>query len=167
MRNPTCGLEIVRNIRHRAAAGLWARAVLWACVAALSGLTGCAGRPTGGANTPLTVLRAESPVEVETVADWNDVEPAVAVALGRTELVKAGTTQRTPTRLEIVLRSSRDEPGLLTVSREDADAPDPVRMKLTCRVGRFGDPEQEREFLALVVERLGQLKGVDIAPVRR
>jgi len=119
-------------------------------------------------------------VTVRTVADWDDVEPAIGVALGRTELVKVRIERPTPDRIEVRLRSSKDEPGLLVVTREaavaatiDDRAAEPaadriaesVPMTLTCTVGRFGDPAREQQLLAYVVERLEQLKGVEFSPV--
>ncbi|MDQ7012920.1 MAG: hypothetical protein Q9O74_03370 [Planctomycetota bacterium] len=106
-----------------------------------------------------------SPVTVRTVADWNDVEPAIGVALGRTELVKVRLERPTPDRIEVRLRSSRDEPGLLVVTRTAAGG-DPVPMTLTCTIGRFGDPAREQQLIVYVVERLEQLKGVEFASVQ-
>lgn len=103
-----------------------------------------------------------------TVADWDDLHAAVGFALSRTEQVRVSVLRPSEDRVEFRLRSSRDEPGLLVATREDEwCGGDPVTMTLTCTVGRFGDPAREHQFLALVVERLEQLRGVDVAPIRR
>jgi hypothetical protein len=110
---------------------------------------------------------ASSPHQVQTNADWDDLEPAVALALGRTELVRLRIDRPEPGRVEFVLRSSRDEPARLTAERlAPPDTPDPVDIRLTCTVGRFGDPARERQFLDLIVRRLTQLRGVETAPAR-
>ena len=133
--------------------------------------TGCEMEGGGGPSSfgrvsSGSVLRETAiPASIRTLADWDDVEPAIGVALGRTELVKVGIERPTPDRIEVRLLSSQDEPGLLVVAREAA-GPDPVPMTLTCTVGRFGDPAREGQLIAYVVERLEQLRGVEFAPVR-
>lgn len=62
----------------------------------------------------------------------------------------------------VVLRARRDRdfPGLVP-----AEAP-PQPLELCARVGRTGDPARERLLLDAVARRLGQLAGVDYAPIR-
>lgn len=108
-----------------------------------------------------------SPGPIQVSGDWDDVRPAVTAALGKTELVLVTLDTPEPDRLEYTLRSSRDEPATLTIQRLDPEgAPDPVRITMACSVGRFGDPSREGEFLALIADRLEQLKGVEVAPIR-
>lgn len=106
----------------------------------------------------VSILRVE--------ADWDDAEAAVSAALGKSELVKVRLERAGGSRLVYVLRTSRDEPAEFTITRGDRWGwADPVPLLLTCSIGRFGDPQREREFLALVAERLGQLRGVEVAPL--
>ena len=137
--------------------------VLWGSGPALTGCSGPGERRT----SPAAGHGVTSPVRVETVADWDDVEAAVSVALRRTELVLAAARRPEEGRMEFRLRSSRDEPGLLVVTRGVATGDGgPVPMTLTCSVGRFGDVRSEQQLLAFVVERLTQLRGVEVAPIK-
>lgn len=121
---------------------------------------GCSGQ---GAVTPPSPLAGAAATEVS--ADWDDIEAAVAGALGRSELVRVRLDRSDPGRLVYTLRTSRDEPAVLTIARLDTlGSPDPVRLGLTCSVGRFGDAAREREFLGLVAARLEQLRGVEVVP---
>lgn len=154
----------MRLIR-RSTRGLWLSGLPLAALLALAmPLAGCAGDAVPP--EPRLPQDAESPQRAEVVADWDDVQAAVTVALNRTELVKVSAQGPTADSFEVRLRSSLDEPGLLTVRRAAPPGqPDPVPITLTARVGRFGDPPRERQFLDLIVRRLGQLRGVETAPL--
>ena len=129
---------------------------------------GCSGPSQGVQPARGVAPSATSPVQTTIVADWDDLQAAVGFALSRTELVRVSVFRPTEDRVEFRLRSSRDEPGLLVATREDEwCGGDPVTMTLTCTVGRFGDPAREQQFLELVAERLGQLRGVEVAPIKR
>lgn len=104
----------------------------------------------------------ESPTRMVMEGDWDDVEVAVRYGLARSELSLLSVTDA-PLSKEFRLRSSRDEPASLSASRE-APGPDPVPIRMEARVGRFGDPAREHALLHRVNRRLGQLRGVDIAP---
>ena len=127
-------------------------------------LTGCSG-PAGSGSMAGAEDHETSPVSRETVADWDDVEPAIRVALGQTELVLASVHRPSPGRIEARLRSSGDEPALLVITGPESAQADPVTMTLTCTVGRFGDPAREARVVALVIARLQSLKGVEFAPL--
>lgn len=143
-------------LRHAAHAGRLA--IPLACLVLLAG---CSGGDARAIPEPLPNAAA-----TQTQADWDDVRAAVTAALGKSELVLVRLDTPEPDQLAYTLRTSRDEPASLTVRRLDpADSPDPVHLALTCSVGRFGDADREREFLALVAERLEQLKGVEVAPI--
>ena len=123
---------------------------------------GCSGdRPV----RPPVILAGAATSEV--LADWDDVEAAVSVALSNTELVKVGVNRADPARRVYTLRTSKDEPAGLTIERLGplVDG-EPVTLLATCSIGRFGDAEREREFLGLIVRRLEQLRGVEVAPLR-
>jgi hypothetical protein len=145
-------------LRRIALAGCLALAPAW--------LLATAGCSRGGARAiPEPLPHAAA---AQSLADWDDVRASVGAALGGSELVLVRLDAPEPDRLVYTLRTSRDEPASLTVQRLDPPgAPDPVRLALTCSVGRFGDAAREREFLLLVAERLEQLKGVEVAPIRR
>lgn len=148
------------------ARGLW----LWLAVSLVPGAVflGCSGPAQGVQLAPGVAPSVTSPVQLTTVADWDDLQAAVGFALSRTELVRVSVLRPTEDRVEFRLRSSRDEPALLVAAREDGwRGGDPVSITLTCTVGRFGDPAREQQFLELVAERLGQLRGVEVAPIRR
>lgn len=102
----------------------------------------------------------------EVSADWDDIEAAVAGALTQSELVRVRLDRPDSGRLVYTLRTSRDEPAVLTIARLDTPGvSDPIRLGLACSVGRFGDAAREREFLGLVAARLEQLRGVAVAPL--
>lgn len=131
-------------------------------------LSGCSGPSDRLQPAGLGATTSASPVQMTTDADWDDLQAAVGFALARTELVRVSVTRPTDDRVEFGLRSSRDEPGLLVATREEGwSGGDPVLITLTCTIGRFGDPAREQRFLTLVVERLEQLQGVEIAPIER
>jgi len=145
---------------------------LWVClvVALVPGSVfwGCSGPTEGVQRASAAATTAASPVQMVTVADWDDLHAAVGFALRRTELVRVSVVRPSEDRVEFRLRSSRDEPALLVATRPDGwSGGDPVTMTLTCTVGRFGDPAHEHRFLTLVVERLEQLRGVEVAPIKR
>lgn len=132
------------------------------------GLVVAGGCSTGQRGLPgVEVVAAEGESAIRIEADWADVEAAVTAALGQSELVRVRLDRPDPSQVVYALRTSRDEPATLTIARLDGPgALDPVRLRLVCRVGRFGDAAREGEFLALVADRLRQLRGVEVAPLR-
>lgn len=125
---------------------------------------GCAGI------SPAVAPRAHAPADASATtveADWDDADASVKVALGQVGIASVGV-DRSPQRLDYRLRTPRDEPGSLTLERVDpTDTVDPVEIRVTSSIGRFGDPERERELIERVAARLDQLRGVEVAPVRR
>lgn len=125
------------------------------------GQPGCGSGPGGSGGG----LRADAQRRMAS-GDWDDVSAAVAVSLSVAELVLVSTEDPEPTRRVFHLRSSRDEPAELVVERlSPVGAPDPVELRLSCTVGRFGDAARERAVLGRVAERLGQLRGVEVSPI--
>jgi len=59
------------------------------------------------------------------------------------------------------LRDIRDRPGEIIARLDEVG-----NVRIEVRLGRFGDPERERRIAADVVERMGQLAGVDAAVIR-
>lgn len=102
--------------------------------------------------------------------DANDIDAAVEVAVGRVEMsvVRTIRTSQDPHVLRIYeLRAANDEPAVLKVRRAGITIENqPVTLELAASFGRFGNPERERALLDAVTRRLGQLAGVQVAPVR-
>jgi hypothetical protein len=93
--------------------------------------------------------------------DWDDVQAAVAVAAPAIEFAVVHVQSPTPDRTAFELLSARDEPGVLIVER----GPGPGELSIRAQIGRFGDPARERALVEAVRRRLGQLRGVDAAPL--
>jgi hypothetical protein len=153
-------------------------------------LTGCTGAPQ---TTQFSSTSSDSTLGVE--ADWNDIDAAVAVAVGRVEMaVVSANPRRSPfpeadgaTSRTFELKTVRDEPAWLLITRGDTtpgadprhrammDAldtapapstpPAPEMLVMRARVGRFGHAERELALLRAVAHRLEQLKGVETFPV--
>lgn len=130
---------------------------------------GCASDGGGG------VLLGE-PERALTTGDWNDVDAAVIAAVSKKGVEMAIVTAHDPdpdTRV-YDLTTVGDEPARLVVRRKMAEpAPGarpgrgaPEAMELEARVGRFGDREREKALIAAVRTRLGDLSGVDFAPLK-
>lgn len=109
--------------------------------------------------------RVSQPLEV--VADWNDVEAAVLAATGRVEMAFVSQAEA-PGRHVFELRTIRDEPAELVFTCELGALPEGERIpiRIWCSVGRFGDSGREAQVLRAVAKRLGDLAGVDFAPIR-
>lgn len=106
------------------------------------------------------------------VGDWNDVVASVDGVIGDHEMaVLEGPVQEENT-LRYELTSATDEPVELVFTRElsPPTAPrgsagsEPIRV--TARVGHLGDAARERSLIADIRARLGDLAGVDTAPLR-
>ncbi len=93
--------------------------------------------------------------------DWDDVVPAARVAASRVEMAVVSMAVPADDRIEIELVAVGAEPGSATFIRTPQGL-----IGATCRIGRFGDADRESRFLAAFERRLGQLRGVDYAPVR-
>lgn len=124
-----------------------------------------AGIPVGcslpGCSKPL--WNEQGPPVREVVADWEDVDAAVELAVRRVEmgLVKGRST---PEERIYSIRTEGDEPVELRVRRLDMNATDPQPLRIEARVGRFGNEKREGQLAGAVVRRLTQLRGVDHAP---
>ncbi len=139
----------------------------WGVAAAVfAALAGCATQdgsdPVWSEGTTILVL-----------ADWDDVPAAVAVGLGQRSLTvvdATGPSRGDPHgeyRYELI--DQEDRPGVLAARRRagasSADA-GPVGIELSAKLGRFGDAAEERSLLNAVRNRLADLTGVDVAPIR-
>jgi hypothetical protein len=101
----------------------------------------------------------------EVVADWDDVDAAVEVALHHVQMAK-DHEEVSPDELErrYYLVTITDEPALLTLRRKDIED-GPQMIMLEASVGRFGDPGREAGLVRAVRHRLKALAGVTHAPV--
>lgn len=96
------------------------------------------------------------------LADWNDVDAAVEVAVKKAEVALDGPARREARRVVYRIRTVSDEPGELVVERSDGDV-----LTVSASIGRFGEgKEQEARLVGAVVRRLKQLRGVEHAAVR-
>lgn len=94
--------------------------------------------------------------------DRDDIEVSVDAALARAYVAPVAMSEREDGALVWELRTARDEPGSLEVRLEPApEAGAPVGVQISCRIGRFGDPEVERLIIQSVTHRLEQLRGRD------
>lgn len=117
----------------------------------LLGGGGCAALEPAGPPGPRKVL-----------ADWNDVDAAVEVAVKKAEVALDGPARREARRVVYRIRTVSDEPGELVVERSDGDV-----LTVSASIGRFGEgKEQEARLVGAVVRRLKQLRGVEHAAVR-
>jgi hypothetical protein len=99
-------------------------------------------------------------------AAWRDVEPALEVAVRRSELT---VVDREVGDLEMAfdLQSVAEEPGrLVAIRRSSADPRTPEPIRLEARVGLFGNSNREQALLRALAARLEQLRGREWAPAR-
>jgi hypothetical protein len=95
------------------------------------------------------------------VADWDDVDAAVEVAVKRSEVGLAGPARREEGRVVFPIRTISDEAGELVVTRGEGD-----RVTVEASIGRFGDAAWESRVVGAVARRLRELGGVEWAPVK-
>ncbi|MBX3315514.1 MAG: hypothetical protein KF902_01475 [Phycisphaeraceae bacterium] len=94
------------------------------------------------------------------LSDANDINISIDAALARAGIAPVAIENRPDGSRVWELRNARDEPGELIVRvgiPESEGGPIPVEM--TCRIGRFGDPETERLILESAAKRMEQLRG--------
>lgn len=97
--------------------------------------------------------------------DWDDVYPSVLVS---TDSIEAAVLSRASPRegvLVVRFLTIRDREGTLTAERVSpvAEGVEPIR--LTARIGAFGDEPRERRLVRAVGARLSELAGRATAPV--
>lgn len=129
-------------------------------------LAGCAA----DRSVPAGVPAEEGGVLVN--GDWDDVDAAVEAAVSKVQMTVVSSDDGEgsgPWVYQLV--TITDEPARLVVRRPPGSAaPARVRgtetLQIEASVGRFGNPRQERALIAALRERLGDLAGVDFAPIR-
>lgn len=113
--------------------------------------------------------------KVTAIADWNDVDAAVSVASGKVSYSMETSETPDDSTKRYRLLTVTDEPVDLEIVRGIGGSASasgsgksfgPTSMTIQCRVGRFGDARKEEQFVNAIRQRLGDLTGVDFAPVR-
>ena len=120
--------------------------------------------------------------EVEIEADWADVDAALNAAfrtasvapLRRVDVdseppsnpadaaaIEADVV-RPRARVECAVLHMSGAEGVLLIEKLEPE-PDPVRMRIACRFGPFGNPDLEARLVSAIRDRLERLRGVDWA----
>ncbi len=111
---------------------------------------------------------------VEVMADWDDLEAAVEVAMGANQLALLHRHDLGPMHREYHMVNVLDAPVVVTARALDAESTEgggdavhgqSIVIELTCRYGWSGDPGRESTIIRAVVRRLRQLHGRDYAPL--
>lgn len=111
--------------------------------------------------------RFEESAPVVVVGDWDDVEAAVSAGASQAEMAVVVLTRPTETSIDFELVTITDEPATLKVRLDpESAAKGKASIALEARVGRFGDRAWEERLIGRVGRRLGELHGVDVAPIR-
>lgn len=106
----------------------------------------------------------EAPSVMEAEGDWEDLAASVQVGAEQSEMAIVRQPKHvadSPARFELV--TNLNEPVVLKAERAGESA---KKITLTAAVGRFGDQGRERALLRRIARRLGDLYGVEFAPVR-
>ncbi len=124
----------------------------------------------GGCATPPSFSHAvHNPAYTYIVVkgDWNDVGAALAVGSGSLYLALTDARLNDEVEVQYEFVDVIDQPGFFTARRNPGPIPPvPEYLELGASIGRFGDEKREREFLAAIARRLGDLAGADAAPIR-
>jgi len=107
--------------------------------------------------------------------DFDDIDASIGYAAGRSEMAllrsfDADGPEGPRRTFELV--TIKDEPVVVQVTRLDegpegaAQAGEGASLRIGCRIGAFGDPEREERFIEAFKRRLGDLEGVEVAPIR-
>lgn len=125
-------------------------------------LPGCSGPNRGPA-------RFSDGSVVVALGDWNDVDAAVDVGVGKGECAVTGQTDDADGRArtyEVVTVTGESGWVRASADQDAADVMGPEPIELRAQLGLFGDQARERRLLAGVKRRLQQLAGVETAPIR-
>ena len=124
----------------------------------------------GGCATPPSFSHAvHNPAYTYIVVkgDWDDVGAGLAVGCGKLYLAITDARRIDDDEVEYDFVDVIDQPGFFTARRNPGpDSHGPEYIELGASIGRFGDEKRERELLDAVARRLGDLAGVDVAPIR-
>jgi len=116
-------------------------------IVALVCLVGCSAEPTP--------LQVGVPSTAETLADWDDLQTAVDAGASKAQMTIL-RSEKDGNAVVYHLVTVLDRPAVLRVEPGDDGV-----VRLSARVGRFGDPRREKELLEWVSRRLEELHGVE------
>lgn len=99
------------------------------------------------------------------IGDWDDVDASVASVIGRFEMaVLSSSASQDEQTFELLMIS--DEPAFVYARRAPRSGDAMIPITLSCKVGYFGDPVKEKQFIVALAARLKDLAGVDFRPDR-
>ena len=137
---------------------------LSAAILSLGGLctlAGCSGS-VGGRGGMFTI----EGTAVRATGEWSDVDAAVMAAAGHRGVVVESVNTTDPTAFDYRLITSKQEDIALVITRDKAPDPTqrlsqegPIPLRISCRVGTFGDSVLERDLIDNIRSRLGELTG--------
>jgi len=138
----------------------------------------CAIIATGGSCASMDPILHGNWVKVEPAAgggktavvqgDWDDLYAAASVSMTPIQAAILGQEHggQDDRRERLTLTTVDDEPGELIAERLDPISEGPGSIRLTARIGLFGNPAREERLIRAVGERLRELAARDWAPVR-
>jgi hypothetical protein len=100
--------------------------------------------------------------------DWDDLYAAASVSMTPIEAAILGREQGEPgdRRERLTLTTIDDEPGELIAERLDRISESPGPIRLTARIGLFGNPAREERLIRAIGDRLRELAARDWAPLQ-
>ncbi|QOJ00558.1 MAG: hypothetical protein HRU70_08660 [Phycisphaeraceae bacterium] len=129
-------------------------------------LAGACSAPAPRDPTPTPSATAPGS-SITILGDWDDIAAAFAVAAGTCAWVGVDALDQGADGLVYHLVGRTDEPITVRIQRlAEPHLPDPVMIRVHAAYGRFGHPDQEKQFLDAFRQRLEALRGVDVAPLR-
>lgn len=137
------------------------RPAITLCLLALLCIGGC------GASFPKTNT-AQNPNEWTSgvgIGDWDDVGAALAIGLGDAYLTSEDSRSPTAGVVEVDAVDLLDRRFEIRVERGEGVEKGSVRITVRARGEPFRVPETERRVVEGVLRRLGELAGVDVAPI--
>jgi hypothetical protein len=97
--------------------------------------------------------------------DWDKVYAATLVSTRRIEAAILGKDDETDGRLVVRITTINDRDGELVAERIGPQSDEPQEIRLTARIGLFGDPEHEDRLIRAVAWRLRRLAGKGWSPL--
>lgn len=134
---------------------------LSAAILSLGSLSGCSGS-AGGRGGMFTV----EGTKVRAMGEWSDIDAAVMAAAGHRGVVVESVDTSDPAVFDYRLITAKQEDVSLVISRDKAPDPSqrlsqegPIPLRISCRVGTFGNSVLERDLIDDIRSRLGELTG--------